>query len=441
MPDCEPPAFWKTCENAERKNANLYKEFEVSLPIEFSDMQNQELMMQFKDEFLGNNPMTMAYHAGSNNDNPHMHLMFSMRENDGLKRNSLEQFFKRANKKNPELGGAPKVDNWRGKDFMLDARQRWETMLNEALAKADVQQEVSCKTLAEQGVDRLPEPKIGYAAQQIEQRAPGTSTRIKRFDEVMEFNQNQAIEVRQKAKVMDMIANRPIARRVLNQMNEAHRLMGLSKEPVSLPEPTFLEVGRYIQAKEIKEPAREAYRDADRRLSTQMSKLECLPWYEFYKAPQMLITAHQMQKRVDSLHGEHKAEYASIETRVEAINKARVRDYEEMLGFKEESKTRLKTKALKLVDELKSECGLGYKDLAAVSSAEQSTQGLEADERQAAADVVEAERKRLFDIQYEKDRPERERKAKIEAEAERQRQIEWANRPRPQEPSGPSMGM
>ena len=53
-------------------------------------------------------PYTLAIHRGvANGENPHAHLMFSERGNDGIER-SGEQWFKRHNAKAPEKGGARK---------------------------------------------------------------------------------------------------------------------------------------------------------------------------------------------------------------------------------------------------------------------------------------------------------------------------------------------
>ena len=125
--------FWKSCDENERKNANLFKEFVVALPLELNREQNAELIDKFVQEFIPNQPASISFHAGKNGDQPHVHAQFSMRANDNVVRENLGQFFKRANKKNPEKGGAPKVDNWRGQEFIIDARKRWETLCNNHL--------------------------------------------------------------------------------------------------------------------------------------------------------------------------------------------------------------------------------------------------------------------------------------------------------------------
>jgi len=54
-------------------------------------------------------PYTLAIHRGDlSKENVHCHLVFSDRGNDAVDRNP-ELWFKRANKKDPEKGGGPKV--------------------------------------------------------------------------------------------------------------------------------------------------------------------------------------------------------------------------------------------------------------------------------------------------------------------------------------------
>ena len=51
-------------------------------------------------------PYTLAIHRGDG-ENPHAHLMFSERANDGIER-SAEQWFRRTKRSEPEKGGARK---------------------------------------------------------------------------------------------------------------------------------------------------------------------------------------------------------------------------------------------------------------------------------------------------------------------------------------------
>lgn len=106
--------FWEYADTYERVNSVAYRELELTIPNEFNHEQAKELINNFIKKELGEKyPYTYAIHEAKNEKdekNLHCHLMFSERELDGIDR-ELSQFFKRANSKNPEKGGAKKIGN------------------------------------------------------------------------------------------------------------------------------------------------------------------------------------------------------------------------------------------------------------------------------------------------------------------------------------------
>ena len=111
---------------------------ELTIPNEFNHEQAKELISNFVKKELGEKyPYTYAIHEAKNEKgekNLHCHLMFSERELDGIDR-ELSQFFKRANSKNPEKGGAKKNREWQEKSRLLDLRKSWEIETNNLLEK------------------------------------------------------------------------------------------------------------------------------------------------------------------------------------------------------------------------------------------------------------------------------------------------------------------
>ena len=127
---------------------------------------------------------------------PHVHLMYSERINDGIERNP-EQYFKRYNAKHPERGGAKK-HNIQGtqterKEALKALRNRWEQMHNAHIdrrlpkntllnASRNHRAKISMKSLAEQGItDRKPEPHmvqgIGNVTRNLENMRDSLHTR------------------------------------------------------------------------------------------------------------------------------------------------------------------------------------------------------------------------------------------------------------------------
>lgn len=115
--------FWKVADKYERANGRVYTELEISLPRELNQEQRQELVQQFVEKTLGKNfTYSYAIHAPLASDgeqNPHVHLMFCERKLDGIDRTE-QQFFRRYNPKNPELGGAGKDRYFSARIFVSD---------------------------------------------------------------------------------------------------------------------------------------------------------------------------------------------------------------------------------------------------------------------------------------------------------------------------------
>jgi hypothetical protein len=171
-------AFWTASDEFERANGNTYREYELALPRELSREQQIALVERFAEQELGSTRVYQwAIHepnAGDGKPQPHVHLMFSDRQLDGIERRP-EQFFKRYNSKNPERGGAQKFSYGAGKEEAARTyegiRERWATVQNLALEHAGIEARVDHRSLAAQGIlDREPELHRGPAVSGIEAR-------------------------------------------------------------------------------------------------------------------------------------------------------------------------------------------------------------------------------------------------------------------------------
>ena len=91
----------------------------------------------------------MAIHRGGvEGENPHAHLMYSERGNDGIER-SAEQWFQRYNGKAPETGGARKSRASKAGDWLENTRKAWEQTANRALERAGRAERIDGRSLAE----------------------------------------------------------------------------------------------------------------------------------------------------------------------------------------------------------------------------------------------------------------------------------------------------
>ena len=171
----DPRAYWSAADEHERANGRLFVQVECSLPKELDPEQQRDLARSFAEELTGPErlPYTMAIHRGGG-DNPHVHLMISERGQDGHDRDA-EQWFKRANTKEPEKGGAKKTSSLTSKEWLENTRQRWETAANRALERAGSAERIDHRGLAAQRKEAIERGQVERAAElnRIPRNVPG----------------------------------------------------------------------------------------------------------------------------------------------------------------------------------------------------------------------------------------------------------------------------
>ena len=124
-------------------------EVQFALPKELSEAERRELASGFAKRLTEGErlPYTLAVHRGDG-ENPHAHLMFSERANDGIER-SREQWFRRHNAAAPEKGGARKSRVAVPQAWLEDTRKAWEREANGALERAGYGERIDHRSLAE----------------------------------------------------------------------------------------------------------------------------------------------------------------------------------------------------------------------------------------------------------------------------------------------------
>mgnify|MGYP001604863234 FL=1 len=187
----DPIEFWHAADTYERANAKAYMEYEIALPNEFTPEQRKTLIETFLDKHVAsfNYPHSYAIHNVksriSGEEQPHCHLMFSLKVDDGIER-TIEQYFKRYNPQDPAKGGAKKIQLQNGHDdysaFLIYIRKQWENHLNDALAEhcptvtyqidgqeISIKNQVSADSYEKynelHGTMYIPEPKLGVGKQ------------------------------------------------------------------------------------------------------------------------------------------------------------------------------------------------------------------------------------------------------------------------------------
>ena len=167
----QPQQFWHAADVFERVNGTTYREMEIALPRELEPTQRAELVRAFVRQEIGeHHAYQWAIHtpnAADGGEQPHVHLMFSERQCDGIERDP-DQYFKRYNAKAPEKGGARKgYGPSAGKTLtaaeraaeLKALRERWQVLCNEHLEMAGHGQRIDMRSYAERGIKLAPERK------------------------------------------------------------------------------------------------------------------------------------------------------------------------------------------------------------------------------------------------------------------------------------------
>jgi Ti-type conjugative transfer relaxase TraA len=147
--------LWNDVEAFEiRKDAQLAREVEFSLPREMSEAQGIELAHDFvQSEFVDRGMIAdLNVHWDIGEDGmpkPHAHLMLTMRAVD-------------------ENGFGQKVRDWNRTEMVERWRERWAELANERLAELDIDARIDHRSLEAQGIALEPQSQIGASAQRIE---------------------------------------------------------------------------------------------------------------------------------------------------------------------------------------------------------------------------------------------------------------------------------
>lgn len=167
----QPQTFWLAADAFERSNGTTYREMEIALPRELDAAQQVELVREWVKQEIGDrHAYQWAIHvpmAADGGEQPHVHLMFSERQVDGIERDP-QQYFKRYNAKAPEQGGARKgYGEHAGQTLsraertrdLKELRSRWADACNGALERAGSAERIDMRSHAERGTGIEPERK------------------------------------------------------------------------------------------------------------------------------------------------------------------------------------------------------------------------------------------------------------------------------------------
>ena len=161
--------LWNSAEHAEKRhNGRVAREYQVTLPAELSAAQRVALARHFARDISERYRVAvdLAVHEprpGGDARHFHAHLLTTTREitptglgaKAGLDMHAVER----------RRRGLPD----HSREF-VNVRERWATLANEALRAANLSERIDHRSLAAQGIDREPLPRIPLMQLKMEQR-------------------------------------------------------------------------------------------------------------------------------------------------------------------------------------------------------------------------------------------------------------------------------
>lgn len=189
--------LWNEVEQAERrKDAQLAREVEVSLPHELTRRERVSLVTDYVQRNFVDEGMCadVCVHERADGHNPHAHIMLTMRTVDA-------EGFQQKNR------------DWNDKARLQEWRQDWERSQNRALELAYERQRtpeqersyVDARSYAERGVERLPQVHEGPQVREMERQAQRQAQEQGREYRPVTEVRRQNIEIEQKNRFIERI--------------------------------------------------------------------------------------------------------------------------------------------------------------------------------------------------------------------------------------------
>lgn len=155
-------SLWNSVEAAEkRKDSQLARSVVVALPTELDNQTKIQLVREFiKENFTDRGMIADLNIHEINSHNPHAHILLTMR--DLIETPTGEIEFGQKNR------------TWNERSFLEQYRANWAKTTNKYLELAQVPGRIDHRSLADQGIERIPQIHIGVAASAMERKGMRT---------------------------------------------------------------------------------------------------------------------------------------------------------------------------------------------------------------------------------------------------------------------------
>lgn len=210
--------LWNEVEKIEQqKNAQLAREFNVALPVELSEEEQNTLAKTFcQDQFVSKGMVAdLSIHRDDRN-NPHFHVLLTMRgfTEDG-------RWGSKAKKIN---GKRVNTTDWGDRETFREWRKQWATYANHSLAQNHVDERISHLSHADTRTSQIPTIHEGYAAREMGER----SERVQENKTIKKTN-HTIVQMEHFKEEKEQIQKQPNVIRHLSP-NEKKKMASLARE-------------------------------------------------------------------------------------------------------------------------------------------------------------------------------------------------------------------
>ena len=168
-------AIWNAVEVFEKRaDAQLAREVEVALPVEFTAEENLDTVREFAKRFTDNGQIVdFAFHNKAGN--PHVHIMLTMRPltQDGFGKKKVPVLDARGEILREGEGAKRRIKyrNFAGqKDTLLLEREAWAGIVNRRLLEKGIDQQIDHRSFEDRGIELEPTQHRGLFADAVKDK-------------------------------------------------------------------------------------------------------------------------------------------------------------------------------------------------------------------------------------------------------------------------------
>jgi len=212
-------ALWNTAESTEkRKDATTAREYEVSLPIELHDYQQQNLATEYGfwlHEEYGVVVDLNIHNIGSLN--PHAHILTTTRVvvNELILTDKSPREWSGTRREKAGLTSR-KID-------LIFAREKWAQLCNAALKDADHDERIDHRSYVDQGILIPPQIHMGVHAL-AEYKKTGCSDRVEKNNEIIVRQKKARALLDEKERLQNQISRLKFSRSILDSKLEEKQI-------------------------------------------------------------------------------------------------------------------------------------------------------------------------------------------------------------------------